>query len=24
LDGRTNVQCTDYGQWTQAWTEIKG
>ncbi|MFI8996886.1 ABC transporter substrate-binding protein [Streptomyces sp. NPDC053542] len=24
LDGRTNVQCTDYAQWTRAWTEIKG
>jgi putative spermidine/putrescine transport system substrate-binding protein len=24
LDGRTDVKCTDYGQWTQAWTEIKG
>jgi len=24
LDGRKNVQCTDYGDWTQAWTEIKG
>jgi putative spermidine/putrescine transport system substrate-binding protein len=24
LDGRTNVKCTDYGQWTRAWTEIKG
>ena len=24
LDGRTDVQCTDYGDWTQAWTEIKG
>ena len=24
LDGRTDVQCTDYSQWTQAWTEIKG
>ena len=24
LDGRTNVRCTDYGDWTQAWTEIKG
>jgi putative spermidine/putrescine transport system substrate-binding protein len=24
LDGRTNVTCTDYGDWTQAWTEIKG
>jgi putative spermidine/putrescine transport system substrate-binding protein len=24
LDGRTNTQCTDYGAWTQAWTEIKG
>lgn len=24
LDGRTDIQCTDYAQWTQAWTEIKG
>ncbi|TIC87961.1 ABC transporter substrate-binding protein [Nocardioides sp. GY 10113] len=24
IDGRTDVKCTDYGQWTQAWTEIKG
>ncbi len=24
LDGRTDTQCTDYGQWTQAWTEVKG
>jgi putative spermidine/putrescine transport system substrate-binding protein len=24
LDGRTDVECTDYSQWTQAWTEIKG
>jgi putative spermidine/putrescine transport system substrate-binding protein len=24
LDGRTDTQCTDYGAWTQAWTEIKG
>jgi len=24
LDGRTNVTCTDYGAWTQAWTEVKG
>ena len=24
LDGRTDVKCTDYGEWTQAWTEIKG
>ncbi len=23
LDGRTNVKCTDYGDWTQAWTEVK-
>ena len=23
LDGRGNV-CTDYSQWTQAWTNIKG
>lgn len=24
LDGRTDVECTDYNDWTQAWTEIKG
>jgi putative spermidine/putrescine transport system substrate-binding protein len=24
IDGRTDVKCTDYGDWTQAWTEIKG
>ena len=24
LDGRTNVKCTDYQRWTQAWTEVKG
>lgn len=24
LDGRTDVQCTDYARWTEAWTEIKG
>ena len=24
IDGRTDVQCTDYGRWTQAWTEVKG
>ncbi|HSV38072.1 MAG TPA: extracellular solute-binding protein [Nocardioidaceae bacterium] len=24
LDGRTDVECTDYSQWTQAWTEMKG
>jgi putative spermidine/putrescine transport system substrate-binding protein len=24
LDGRSDVTCTDYGQWTQAWTEVKG
>jgi putative spermidine/putrescine transport system substrate-binding protein len=24
LDGRTGVRCTDYGRWTQAWTEVKG
>ena len=24
LDGRTDVECTDYGDWTTAWTEIKG
>jgi putative spermidine/putrescine transport system substrate-binding protein len=24
LDGRTDVKCKDYGEWTRAWTEIKG
>jgi putative spermidine/putrescine transport system substrate-binding protein len=24
IDGRTDVTCTDYGEWTQAWTEVKG
>jgi putative spermidine/putrescine transport system substrate-binding protein len=24
LDGRTNVKCEDYSEWTKAWTEIKG
>ena len=24
LDGRTDVECTDYQAWTDAWTEIKG
>ena len=24
LDGRTDVACTDYSQWTAAWQEIKG
>ena len=24
LDGRTDVKCTTYGDWTTAWTEIKG
>jgi len=24
IDGRTDVTCTDYGDWTQAWTEVKG
>ncbi|MEN9740347.1 MAG: hypothetical protein RLZ72_613 [Actinomycetota bacterium] len=24
LDGRTDVQCTDYNAWTAAWQEIKG
>lgn len=24
LDGRTDVSCTTYQDWTQAWTEIKG
>ena len=24
LDGRKDVQCTDYARWTEAWQEIKG
>jgi putative spermidine/putrescine transport system substrate-binding protein len=24
IDGRSDVTCTDYGDWTQAWTEVKG
>jgi putative spermidine/putrescine transport system substrate-binding protein len=24
LDGREDVKCTDYSEWTRAWTEIKG
>ena len=24
VDGRTDVKCTDYAQWTTAWQEIKG
>lgn len=24
LDGRTDVQCKDYGDWTQAWQTVKG
>ena len=24
IDGRNEVACTDYGDWTQAWTEVKG
>jgi putative spermidine/putrescine transport system substrate-binding protein len=24
IDGREDVKCTDYGDWTQAWTEVKG
>ncbi|MTA84226.1 MAG: extracellular solute-binding protein, partial [Actinobacteria bacterium] len=24
LDGRTDVECTDYSRWTAAWQEIKG
>ncbi|GAA5036519.1 ABC transporter substrate-binding protein [Microbacterium fluvii] len=24
VDGRTDVECVDYAQWTQAWAEIKG
>lgn len=23
LDGRTDVKCTDYSEWTKAWTEIR-
>ena len=24
LDGRTDVKCTDYAEWTKAWTAIRG
>jgi putative spermidine/putrescine transport system substrate-binding protein len=24
LDGRTDVQCKDYSEWVQGWTEVKG
>jgi spermidine/putrescine-binding protein len=24
VDGRTDVECVDYAQWTEAWQEIKG
>ena len=24
LDGRTDIECTDYAEWTTAWQEIKG
>lgn len=24
LDGRTDTECTNYGDWTTAWTEVKG
>ncbi len=24
LDGRTDATCTDYSEWTKAWTEVKG
>ena len=24
VDGRTDVECIDYSQWTEAWSEIKG
>ena len=24
IDGRKDVKCTNYGDWTQAWTEVKG
>lgn len=24
LDGRTDVKCTTYQDWTRAWTEVKG
>lgn len=24
LDGRTDVECKDYSEWTKAWSEIKG
>jgi putative spermidine/putrescine transport system substrate-binding protein len=23
LDGRTDVECTDYAEWTKAWTEVR-
>ena len=24
IDGRKDVKCTNYGDWTQSWTEVKG
>jgi putative spermidine/putrescine transport system substrate-binding protein len=24
VDGRTDVQCKDFGEWIKAWTEVKG
>jgi putative spermidine/putrescine transport system substrate-binding protein len=24
IDGRKDAECTDYGDWTQAWTTVKG
>ena len=24
VDGRTDVQCKDFGDWIKAWTEVKG
>ena len=24
LDGRTDVKCTDYAEWTKKWSEIRG
>ncbi|MCW2827215.1 MAG: spermidine/putrescine transporter substrate-binding protein [Marmoricola sp.] len=24
LDGRTDVKCTNYAEWTKKWSEIRG
>ena len=24
LDGRTDVKCTDYAEWTKKWSEVRG